>query len=360
MLSIIITFIISSATLISLYPIAVKFGFVDRPCNRKRHQGNVPLIGGISLFISVALILSIYPHLIPHSQEFLCCSTILVVIGIMDDYLDLSVISRLLVIIGVSIGLVITLDFKIDYLGDLFGTGDIKFSAFALVFTVIAIISSLTAFNMIDGMDGLLGGLTCVTLTGLAFLFWFYGRANLMIFCLVFITALIPYLLCNLQLLPKYNIKVFMGDSGTIFIGFTVIWLLIEASQLNGQHLMQQKINPVTALWLIALPLLDMTVTIMRRVAKKKSPFKADRAHLHHIFTRLGLSHNYTLFTICFFALICALVGILGELFAVAEVFMFIAFLLLFSVYYYLYCHIWKVTVFVRKLFGINKNINQP
>jgi len=355
MLSIIYAFIISSVTLISLYPAAIKFGFVDRPCNRKRHQGNIPLIGGITLFVSVAFLLSIYPDLIPHSQVFILCSTILVVIGIIDDLLDISALSRLLVIIGISVYLVVAIDFKIDYLGDLLGTGDILLSEFSMVLTIVAIIGALTAFNMVDGLDGLLGCLACVTLTALAFLFWFYGQSSLMLFCLLFIAALIPYILCNLELLPKIKMKVFMGDSGSFFIGFTMVWLLIEASQLREQQLIQQKVNPVTVLWLIALPLMDMTATMMRRMVKKQSPFKADRGHLHHIFTRLGLSPNRTLLTICFFALICALIGILGEIFAVAEVFMFIAFLLLFSLYYYLYCHIWKVTVLVRKLSGINK-----
>ncbi|MFA0071872.1 undecaprenyl-phosphate alpha-N-acetylglucosaminyl 1-phosphate transferase, partial [Vibrio breoganii] len=97
--------------------------------------------------------------------------------------------------------------------------------------------------------------------------------------CVVFIVAIIPYILMNLGILGRER-KVFMGDAGSMMIGFTVIWLLLGASQDPSESLMR----PITALWLIAVPLMDMAAIMFRRVRRGVSPFKPDREHLHHIF----------------------------------------------------------------------------
>lgn len=86
--------------------------------------------------------------------------------------------------------------------------------------------------------------------------------------------------------------KVFMGDAGSIFIGFTVIWLLIEATQ--GPNI--TPIRPVTALWMIAIPLMDMATIMVRRIRKGHSPFKPDREYWHHICQRLGMTNHMALF----------------------------------------------------------------
>ena len=102
--------------------------------------------------------------------------------------------------------------------------------------------------------------------------------SNIWVSCLyvVFIVAIIPYILMNLGILGRER-KVFMGDAGSMMIGFTVIWLLLGASQDPSGSLMR----PITALWLIAVPLMDMAAIMFRRVRRGVSPFKPDREHLH-------------------------------------------------------------------------------
>jgi UDP-GlcNAc:undecaprenyl-phosphate GlcNAc-1-phosphate transferase len=123
--------------------------------------------------------------------------------------------------------------------------------------------------------------------------------------------------------------------------------LLIEASQ-NDVNL---TISPVTALWFIAIPLMDMACTMIRRIKKGQSPFKPDREHLHHICQRLGMSSRLSLFFICFMSSIMAFIGIWSELNDVNESMMFLIFILVFSVYLYVISHIWRITTFLHKHF---------
>ena len=120
-----------------------------------------------------------------------------------------------------------------------------------------------------------------------------------------------------------------MGDAGSMMIGFTVIWLLIGASQADDSPM----IRPVTALWLIAIPLMDMVSIMIRRVKQGKSPFKPDRDHLHHVCQRLGFSSLQTLGLISLIASLFAGIGILGEIFLIPEYVMFYSFIIIFIVY---------------------------
>ncbi|PKF62523.1 undecaprenyl-phosphate alpha-N-acetylglucosaminyl 1-phosphate transferase [Psychromonas sp. psych-6C06] len=350
LLTLLFAFCLASFTLCILYPIAIKVGFVDRPTSRKLHQGNIPLIGGVSIFLPIVILLFFVPDVISNSQVFICCSGLLLLIGLIDDKFDLSVFIRVLLITAISIWLVVFADIKIHHLGDLIGFGDLFLNNAEILFTVIAIIGAVTAFNMVDGLDGLLGGLSMVTFSALAVLFALNGQTNLLLFNTVIIVSIIPYVLCNLGLIPKRKMKVFMGDSGSLFIGFTVIWLLIEGSQREFGPQMDNQIKPVTALWIIAIPLMDMAYTMLRRIRKQQSPFKADREHIHHVCERLGLSSIQTLVLICCIAVVFALIGVIGEIMQLSEMFMFIAFIVTFIGYYLCFTHIWKVTVFLRNL----------
>ncbi len=343
-----LAFLVAAFSIYILHPVAIKLSFVDRPSERKLHEGDVPLIGGISIFIPIMFVLFLFPNLIPNSEVYTLCSALFLLIGFIDDKLDLSVRLRMVLIIAISVWMILYVDFKIDYLGDLLGFGGVSLSDSGLLFTVIAIIGSITAFNMVDGLDGLLGSLAIVTLSSLSILFEINGQHDLLLFCFVVIAALIPYVICNLGLLPKRKLKVFMGDSGSLFIGFTVIWLLIESSQHYDPLQVMDKMNPVTSLWIIAIPLMDMAYTMLRRIRNKQSPFKPDRDHIHHVFARLGLSPLQTLICICTIAVVFAAIGITGELLNVSENVMCITFVIAFIGYFLCFNHIEKVSLLVR------------
>jgi UDP-GlcNAc:undecaprenyl-phosphate GlcNAc-1-phosphate transferase len=133
-----------------------------------------------------------------------------------------------------------------------------------------------------------------------------------------------------------------------MLIGFTVVWVLLISSQ-NGKT---PPLRPVTALWLIAVPLMDMVAIMIRRIRRGGSPFKPDRDHLHHIFQRVGFTSKQTLFAICSISALYAGVGIYSDIAQVPEYIMLIAFVVCFGVYFTLLTYIWRVTSFVKKLFS--------
>ena len=181
---------------------------------------------------------------------------------------------------------------------------------------------------MVDGIDGLIGSLSLNTFTAIAVLFLMSGNNSYLSYPLMLATATLPYLMFNLGYFKKYSKKIFMGDAGSMFIGLSVIWLLTIGTQGNNTSF-----RPVTALWICAVPLMDMLAIVMRRYRKGKSPFKPDRDHLHHILQRAGLSSRQTLVVISIFAALMSLIGVLGEYFQVPESIELILFVLIFILY---------------------------
>jgi UDP-GlcNAc:undecaprenyl-phosphate GlcNAc-1-phosphate transferase len=343
MFPILLTFIIASIGLYLSSWVAVSVGLIDRPSGRKQHEGNIPLVGGISIYFSVALSLLIYPQLLTHSTFYLLCSSVLICVGIIDDKYGISAWVRLVVISILAIALVLIAEISIHDLGNIISFGYSQLEHGELLITLLAIIGAITAFNMVDGLDGLLGGVSWVTLGALALLFYLNDQTELMFFCFIFISAMIPYLLSNLGLLA--STKIFMGDAGSMFIGFTLVWLLIEGSQSHAGHIIEHKINAVTTLWLIAIPLIDLAAIIIHRISKGQSPLKADREHIHHIFLRLGLSYRQTLYLIIMLALVCAGIGVVGEVYHVNESIMFVLFIILFICYSIFFSYLRRIIV---------------
>lgn len=326
--------------------VAKKVGLIDKPTQRKTHKDSVPLVGGLSIFTTITIYALVNLSMIEGLRTYLICSAILVTVSALDDKYDINPWVRLFIQAAISIYLVWSTNLYMHDLGNLFGTGPIKLSIiFGGVITMLGIIGAINAFNMVDGIDGLLGGLAIMSFAALAYLFAATHTTELMTLCFVFIAATLPYVLLNLGIPFGCKFKVFMGDAGSVFFGFTLIWLLLNASQ-NYDSI---SIRPVTALWVIALPLMDMVAIMIRRIRKGVSPLKPDREHIHHIFQRFGFSTVATLFILCSIAGLFAAFGIWGQLNAIPEHVMFVAFLVIFFIYYLTLSNIWKVTSFFRK-----------
>ncbi|WP_036829061.1 UDP-N-acetylglucosamine--undecaprenyl-phosphate N-acetylglucosaminephosphotransferase, partial [Photobacterium sanctipauli] len=331
-----------------------RVGLVDKPNARKLHQGVIPLVGGVSIFTTIAITFLLFSELTPNTVLFLVCATILVITGVIDDRYDISFKVRLFIQAGVSFAMMLIGDMSLHSLGYLMGSDAIQLSVgMSYVITVLGVIGAINAFNMVDGIDGLLGGLASVTFGALGFMFYMDGNSQPAAVCMLIVVAMLPYIMLNLGIPLGRRFKVFMGDAGSIFIGFTVIWLLIEATQGPDTT----SIRPVTALWLIAIPLMDMATIMVRRIRKGQSPFKPDREHLHHICQRIGLSSGASLVVICSMASLMAAIGIWSDMNDVRESVMFMSFLAVFAVYFFVISHIWRIITAIHKLFGTNKPI---
>ncbi|EGQ9595714.1 UDP-N-acetylglucosamine--undecaprenyl-phosphate N-acetylglucosaminephosphotransferase [Vibrio parahaemolyticus] len=342
-------FFSSFATLFLMRKVAKRVGLVDKPNIRKLHKGAVPLVGGISICLVLAQFLTFNPDIIEHSWLYLLCICALTAIGAIDDKIDLSFKVRMGVQAILSIIMMKVAGIELHSLGDMFGFGEVSLGWIGSFITILAVIGAINAFNMVDGIDGLLGGLSIVTFGALAYLLKVDSQHGLAYLCVVIVVAMLPYIFMNLGILGRER-KIFMGDAGSMMIGFTVIWLLLGVSQAESKPLMR----PVTALWLIAVPLMDMVAIMIRRIRRGDSPFKPDREHLHHIFQRMGLSSKQTLVTICGIATLYAAFGIYGEMAGISEAAMFYTFIACFIVYSILLAHVWRITSYLRK--KLNKN----
>ena len=309
-------------------PLAIDLGLVDKPNARKHHNGQVPLIGGIAIFIAVFLASLIW---LPNTLElrmYLVSSAMIVFIGALDDKYDLKVRIRIIGQLIVASLMIFGVGSYISNLGNLFSFGDIELGPVGIVFTYFAIIVVINAYNMVDGIDGLIGSLSLNTFTAIAVLFLMSGNTGYLNYPLILATATLPYLIFNLGFFKSYSKKIFMGDAGSMFIGLSVIWLLTIGTQGESASF-----RPVTALWICAIPLMDMLAIVMRRYRKGKSPFKPDRDHLHHILQRAGLSSRQTLVVISIVSALMSILGVLGEYFQVPESIELVLFVLMFILY---------------------------
>ena len=320
---------------------ALKIGLVDVPNYRKTHTGNIPLVGGISMFVALVIgLLTSQIDIIPLKNTLLAMLVVLVV-GALDDHKDLSITFRIFFHIVAALIVVSTNGVILSSLGWIFGIVEFKLYSWSVFVSVFAIIGVMNAVNMSDGIDGLSGLLSIVTLSFISYFAYIGGREDLFTLALLSCSTLVPFLMFNLGIFGRSR-KVFMGDAGTTFIGLLIAVLLIELSQ--GKTI----IKPVTALWLLAVPLLDTAAVMIKRMRNGRSPFKPDRGHLHHFFLKSSISKGKTLLIIVGLSFSMAFIGSWLELNNVAEWKMFALFLFVFFLYLLVTFQAWKVVKFFK------------
>ena len=307
--SLLMTFGITVAATLLLRPVAVRLGLVDVPGGRKLHQGSVPLIGGIAMFMGISFGLLMVGHSLLSYRGLLAAMGVLVFIGVLDDFHELSpkvkVCGQIFAAILVALfGHVLLSDF-----GNLFGLGDVHFGLLVLPITIFAIVGMINAVNFIDGVDGLAATviasqllallLVCVT-TG------FLGDAAI----LAVVLASVAGFLCFNFPCGQYGArKVFMGDAGSMLLGVVLVWFLIKLTQSP-----RAVIEPMAAVWVVAYQLMDVVSCIARRLRARQSPFHPDKLHLHHILQRIGLSPLAVVLTIVAGNTLMAAKGLLLDL----------------------------------------------
>ncbi len=338
-------FIVALILLVVMTPLAHQFGLVDQPTARKRHSGIVPLTGGVAIFMAV-LVASIATDVwMKNNPLFFTASAFIVLLGMLDDRFDLSAKGRLMCQFGVAAIMAWSAQNYITSLGNIFGTGDIILGLGGYFFTVICVVGVINAFNMIDGIDGLAGGMSLVILLTVSGFLLLTGNGASIMEPLIIVAAIVPFLAFNLSWKGFKGNKIFMGDSGSMFVGLTIVWLLVDHTQGD-----KAAFRPITAVWLVGLPLMDMAAIMYRRARKGQSMLKPDRQHLHNIFMRAGLTSRQSLVAILMLGGFYCSVGILGEIYQISEALMFWSFICLLVVYSLVIQNIWNVLRFIKSL----------
>ena len=331
-LPIFIASITTFVVILLLRPFAISIDLIDKPNSRKPHSGAVPLIGGIAMFFGVVISIIVSTYDLNQYDYFLLASSIIVMVGILDDHRNISVSLRLLFQILVSIIIVTVGDTNIESVGNLFGGDEIVLNKWTYFVSVIAIIAGINALNMSDGIHGLAGGSSLITFLAILYLSIDSISQEYILIAFLFCAVLPVFLIHNLCLGISERNRIFMGDSGSMFIGLVIAWLLIHLTQ--GED---RTFAPVTSLWLFAVPLIEMVTVVLRRLTSGMSPFMPDLYHSHHLLLRLGIKEKNTLIIMLLISLFMAVIGILGELYGVAEWVMFVGFLLIFAIHFFLH-----------------------
>jgi UDP-GlcNAc:undecaprenyl-phosphate/decaprenyl-phosphate GlcNAc-1-phosphate transferase len=322
------SFFVTTASLFALKPVARKVGLLDHPGGRKTHANPTPLIGGLGIYLGIFIITYFNPTVFNHYSLMLGISAFVLFIGMVDDYQHQSVWIRMgSQAIAASL-MYFAANIQLTSFGDILFIGDISIGFLSYPLTVIATVGVINAVNMSDGVDGLSGGMVAIALSFLGVIAWQEGNTTLLAFIAILLSALLAFLALNFRLPWKKTAMVYLGDSGSTFLGFVLAWLFIEATQ--GENAIMP---PVLALWFLALPLMDTIVLLIKRPLEGKSPFQPGRDHLHHKLLNMGFSNKRVVLSLYVAGVVIGLIGLAIHQEMVFESFAFFIFLGLFVVY---------------------------
>jgi UDP-GlcNAc:undecaprenyl-phosphate GlcNAc-1-phosphate transferase len=285
MLSLLVSMVITPV----LMRVANRIGWVDKPNSRKVHSKPVPVIGGAVIFVSMMLTLFMTQLLIPMVKEYgIMMGGIMVIFltGVWDDRMDISPRIRLLIQFACAYGVTAS-GIRVTSLHGLFGIEDIPLF-WQYILTVMVIAGVTNAFNLMDGIDGLAGGLALINMLILALLAYLSGKAELMILLMAASGSLVIFLFNNF-----HPARMFMGDGGSLMFGFIMSCagiVLIEGS--GGTTRVSKDIVLLLVSVILVVPVFDSLRVYAGRIMRGGSPFRADKTHLHHLFLLLGLNHG--------------------------------------------------------------------
>jgi UDP-GlcNAc:undecaprenyl-phosphate GlcNAc-1-phosphate transferase len=274
---------------------AVYFGLVDEPNTRSMHSKKTPRGAGIAFGLSIFLSLIFFDFL--HLKEFyyIYIAIFLVwLVGILDDIKDVSPKLKFIFILLAS-AILFSKNYAIYNLGIYFDYEVILPTWIAYIFTFFAIAGYTNALNLMDGLDGLAASISLVMLITFYVIGMQHNDALLTSLSSLFIASLLAFLVFNWN--PA---KIFMGDSGSLTLGFVISLLTIEASKY---------ISPAAILFIIALPLLDTFIVMVRRRQRHRSLFEADKNHLHHFLFHVKGDTRFTVIMLITMQTIFSIIG---------------------------------------------------
>jgi UDP-GlcNAc:undecaprenyl-phosphate GlcNAc-1-phosphate transferase len=300
-----------------------KIGLVDHPDNRKIHLHPKPLVGGLAMSLAVAITGLLFIPLL-NMRGFYAGLVLIIITGFLDDFNELNHRYKFAAQIIATVLIVHFSKTSLHTFGDLLSIGSIYFGKLAVPMTIIGTVGVCNAVNMIDGLDGLAGGVCLTAFGSFAYLSFMNNNSALMLLSLSICGSLIAFLFHNWH--PS---KLFMGDAGSLFLGFSAAFISIALTQEP-----KSIVRPVAPLLVLAVPIVDTVTVMIRRIMKGKSPFHADKGHLHHILLQLGCGKRQTAVIIIMLSGLFSAVAIAGTIFQIPEYYLFFFFMFYFTAYF--------------------------
>ncbi|RCJ06753.1 MraY family glycosyltransferase [Cupriavidus necator] len=310
-----------------LRPVAKAGGLVDRPNSRKRHLGEVPLVGGIAVTLAVWAASMLFMRTQGYYVALLGGLTLLALVGVIDDLKGMSPVAKLAAQLLAAILMTSWGGIYLSSLGDLFGRREIELANWGIPLTLFAAVAVINAMNMCDGLDGLAGGLAAIVFGWFAYLAGELGNGAAQRMCIIFCGAILGFLIFNIRNPLRGKSRIFLGDAGSLMLGFSIVWFAVLLSQV--QYNEHGRIPPVVMLWVLGFVLIDLFTVVVRRVLKGKNPLSADRTHLHHVLLRFGMGPDAIVWVILVSNVLLGFCGVFGWKAGLSEQTLFILFLLL-------------------------------
>lgn len=280
--------------------LAFRIGAVDIPLDQRRmHKKPIPRIGGLAIFFGFTASTMIFCNPTKELLAIWLGGFVLVALGILDDVFRLPAMLKFVVQIGAAVIAVVN-GVVIDHIS--IGGNYIMFGVWRIPITILWIVGLTNAINLIDGLDGLACGVSAISSASLFCVVLLNGDLHSAMITAILTASCIGFIPFN-----KNPAKIFMGDTGALFLGFTLAVMSVQ-----GVFKLHTVISFLVPLSIFALPLLDTTVAIIRRVAHGKSPFSPDRGHLHHKLVDMGFTQKNA---VRILYAICALLGLVAVVF---------------------------------------------
>jgi UDP-GlcNAc:undecaprenyl-phosphate GlcNAc-1-phosphate transferase len=285
------TFLISTIVTILLMPVfinlACKVNLMDFPTDRKIHCDPIPRIGGVVMAIGAFASIFIWAPSNEFVRALLIGSGVLVAFGFVDDVKGIGFKSKIFGQVLAALVVILYGGIKINSLSVFTLAGFYFPDWFAIPFTVIIIVAVTNAINLSDGLDGLAGGITLLTFLCIGFLSYLDQFRVIEVISVAMVGAIFGLLRYN-----THPATVFMGDAGSQLLGFVAITLFLALTRKTSQ------ISVILTLFMMGIPIIDTVCVIAQRIIKGRSPFVADKNHIHHKLMRLGLYHSESVLTI--------------------------------------------------------------
>lgn len=300
-----LTLLITFVTAIIVTPIVIKlsfkFGATDKPDKRKVHQKEMPRIGGVAIYIAFLVGCYVVRPIGLYYIPILIGSFIIFFTGLVDDLYNIRPRYKLLGQLLATAVVVIGGGLELEFVNLPFG-GELHLGMLSIPITFFWIVGITNALNLIDGLDGLAAGVSFIVLVTMASLAATMGNWFVFAMCLALIGSTSGFLVFNF-----YPAKIFMGDSGSLLLGFMIAVL----SLLGFKN--ATVISFIVPMLILGVPIADTLFAIIRRVRERKPISAPDKSHLHHCLLQLGYSHRQTVLMIYG---ISAVFGVLAVVFS--------------------------------------------
>jgi UDP-N-acetylmuramyl pentapeptide phosphotransferase/UDP-N-acetylglucosamine-1-phosphate transferase len=297
-------FVISIAFNMYAIPVIIRIARIkklyDYPGERKSHLTSVPTLGGLGIYATItAVSLTLIntcglngggaSNSLNSLPPIIAGFTLIFFIGMKDDMLNISAWKKLIVQFIALMILIIIGDVRLNSMQGMFGISEISYPA-SILLSLFAGIVIINAFNLIDGIDGLAASISM--LVSLIFGCYFLATYEWEYAVLSFIVlgSLIPFFIYNAF---GHENKIFMGDTGSLILGFIVTVLVFRFNEMNGMASVKPHLaaGPAFSFAVLIVPMFDTLRVFAIRIFRGGSPFKADHRHIHHILLDLGFTH---------------------------------------------------------------------